>query len=1041
MANPDGYVIDLRPSLPVWLGTNGPQSKIENKSTASATVWESVAAVCAVLVLVALSIGPMTRALPSSTVVPAERPLAAAATPSKTIPAGLQQAIHRTVGPGPIGLGTAPLVSGIARSSSGWAASAPNQGVSATIATTGSVHVSVRHTGLVGHLTPRSLGVGTDSTMSPLRVLSSTLVGGRLDQNMGPLSTSYQVNSAGLEQSFTIGKASNRTNGPVAVDLGPAAGWTVHGHGTSLIERGPKNSASLAYGGLKTTDARGAVVPSRLAIIHGSVEIVAHPARTTAYPITIDPTWTTSSSPTATLTDSGSPPVQEVGFSVAISADGTTALVGGNQVGSFPGVVHIFRVSSEGSWASSSSPTATLSNSGGAPNDDFGNSVAISGDGTTALIGAPGVGSFTGAAYLFHVPSEGSWASSSSPTSTLTSPSGAASDVFANSVGMSADGTTALIGAPGVGSFTGAAYVFHVSSGGSWPTSSAPTATLTNSGGLPQDAGGVAVAISADGTTALIGASGVNTSMGAGYIFHVPSEGSWVSSSSPTATLTNAGGVPQDVLGFSVAMSADGTSVLLGAVSVSSHTGAAYVFHVLNEGSWASSSSPTATLTNSDGLPGDNFGYSVALSPDGTIALVGAYGANSNSGAVYLFQVSGESSWASSSSPAATLTDAGGSSNAVGYSEAMSADETTALLGAPNVGFSSGAAFVYRTSAAPPTVTGVSPNVGATTGGTSITIEGSGFTGATAADIGPNNACTSSFVVVSDTMITCDAPTGSAGTVDVTVTTPQGTSSPNPPNDEFTYVTSSEAGYREIGADGDVSGFGGAQSFGSMAGAHLNKPVVGMAATPDGKGYWLVAADGGVFSFGDAHYYGSMGATHLNQPIVGMATTPDDKGYWLVAADGGIFSFGDAQFSGSTGGAHLNKPVVGMATTLDGKGYWLVAADGGVFSFGDAQFSGSMGAAHLNQPIVGMATSPDDKGYWLVAADGGIFSFGDAQFSGSTGGAHLNKPVVGMATTLDGKGYWLVAADGGVFCFGDAQFSGSMGGSHLSEPVVGIAAG
>ena len=39
----------------------------------------------------------------------------------------------------------------------------------------------------------------------------------------------------------------------------------------------------------------------------------------------------------------------------------------------------------------------------------------------------------------------------------------------------------------------------------------------------------------------------------------------------------------------------------------------------------------------------------------------------------------------------------------------------------------------------------------------------------------------------------------------------------------------------------------------------LNKPIVGMAATPDGKGYWLVASDGGIFSFGDAVYHGSTG--------------------------------------------------------------------------------------------------------------------------------------------------------------------------------------
>ena len=42
-------------------------------------------------------------------------------------------------------------------------------------------------------------------------------------------------------------------------------------------------------------------------------------------------------------------------------------------------------------------------------------------------------------------------------------------------------------------------------------------------------------------------------------------------------------------------------------------------------------------------------------------------------------------------------------------------------------------------------------------------------------------------------------------------------------------------------------------------GPALNKPIVGMAATPDGRGYWLVAADGGIFSFGDAVFYGSTG--------------------------------------------------------------------------------------------------------------------------------------------------------------------------------------
>jgi outer membrane protein assembly factor BamB len=121
--------------------------------------------------------------------------------------------------------------------------------------------------------------------------------------------------------------------------------------------------------------------------------------------------------------------------------------------------------------------------------------------------------------------------------------------------------------------------------------------------------------------------------------------------------------------------------------------------------------------------------------------------------------------------------------------------------------------------------------------------------------------------------------------------------------------------------------------------------------------YYLTAADGGLFAFGHAGFYGSTGSLTLNRPVVGMAATPDSKGYWLVASDGGIFAFGDAGFFGSAGSLPLNKPIVGMAATPDGHGYWLVAADGGIFAFGDADFEGSTGGVVLNRPIVGMAAT------------------------------------------------------------------------------------
>jgi VCBS repeat-containing protein len=93
-------------------------------------------------------------------------------------------------------------------------------------------------------------------------------------------------------------------------------------------------------------------------------------------------------------------------------------------------------------------------------------------------------------------------------------------------------------------------------------------------------------------------------------------------------------------------------------------------------------------------------------------------------------------------------------------------------------------------------------------------------------------------------------------------------------------------------------------------------PEVREAATVvGGRGYWLVADDGGIFGFGDADFFGSAGGTSLNRPIVGMAATPSGRGYWLVADDGGIFGFGDADFFGSAGGTSLNRPIVGMAAT------------------------------------------------------------------------------------------------------------------------------
>jgi hypothetical protein len=95
--------------------------------------------------------------------------------------------------------------------------------------------------------------------------------------------------------------------------------------------------------------------------------------------------------------------------------------------------------------------------------------------------------------------------------------------------------------------------------------------------------------------------------------------------------------------------------------------------------------------------------------------------------------------------------------------------------------------FTYTyTAGSAPTVTGISPTSGSTAGGTAVTVSGTGFTGATAVKFGSTAA--TSFTVLSDTQLTATAPAGSAGMVDITVTTGGGTSSTGSA-DQFTYVS------------------------------------------------------------------------------------------------------------------------------------------------------------------------------------------------------------------------------------------------------------
>jgi hypothetical protein len=200
---------------------------------------------------------------------------------------------------------------------------------------------------------------------------------------------------------------------------------------------------------------------------------------------------------------------------------------------------------------------------------------------------------------------------------------------------------------------------------------------------------GWSVAIS--GSTAVVGAYAKNSStgfgsQGAAYVF-TRSGSTWAQ----RAELTASDGAPGDYFGYSVAIW--GSTVVVGAPSKNSGTGAAYVFAPNPDGTWAQQ----AELTASDGAPGDSFGWSVAISEStvvqgGSTVVVGAIGKNSATGAAYVFAGSGPFWHQIAELTAADAADG----DQFGRSVAVSG--STVVMGAPVKASYTGAAYVYAHS-------------------------------------------------------------------------------------------------------------------------------------------------------------------------------------------------------------------------------------------------------------------------------------------------------------------------------------------------------
>lgn len=290
------------------------------------------------------------------------------------------------------------------------------------------------------------------------------------------------------------------------------------------------------------------------------------------------------------------------GFAVAASSDGSVILIGiphGFQPGGFISVIN--GVPSQIFMASDSPPFGGIANF-------FGASIAISYDGKTAVIGAPGFpfGQKESAAYIF-VRSDVVWTQQGSRLSNNTT------DEFGTSVDMSADGNTVIIGAPGTLSGQGSASVFKRSD-----TAWIQTFLIIASDGIQQDLFGTSVGISADVSTIIIGAPQAtvnnNSRQGKAYVF-TNFDDTWpLQITTPLTTISDS---PSAKFGQSVALSCDGDIALVGAPGYPTSTQNVAFFFTRCGVAW-NSSSTAISLPNTFA-----FGRSVALSADGMITVVG----------------------------------------------------------------------------------------------------------------------------------------------------------------------------------------------------------------------------------------------------------------------------------------------------------------------------------------------------------------------------------------------------------------------------------
>lgn len=308
------------------------------------------------------------------------------------------------------------------------------------------------------------------------------------------------------------------------------------------------------------------------------------------------------------------------GFSVSLSADGSFVAIGADENNNHTGHVRVYK-NMAGTWTQQGNDI-----DGTAYGDRSGWSISLSGDGTIVAIGSPyntNNGNDSGIAKIYKLVGN-TWSQMGGTID------GFFYDAFGRSISLSSDGNVVAIGSPYNslnGGYSGRVRIYR-NVGSNWVQEGADIR-----GTSANEISGYSVSLSGDGSMVAIGAIGNSTTVNSGYVkVYKNIAGTWTQQGAAIN-----GEAPGDTSGRSVSLSADGSIVVIGANANAGNgtaSGHVRIFRYVS-GAWQQ-----IGIDINGQAAGDNCGMSVALSADGTTLIAGSpnngtNGANAGQARVY----------------------------------------------------------------------------------------------------------------------------------------------------------------------------------------------------------------------------------------------------------------------------------------------------------------------------------------------------------------------------------------------------------------------